>query len=80
MDQTQAPTVKLNSSNVTEIGWQSSTQWTGWYNFTTETESNYTINITAAKDAVGNIMAEDTSNWFVLDTTAPTVTVLKVLA
>jgi hypothetical protein len=75
MDQTQAPTVKLNNSNVEAIGWQSSTQWTGWYNFSNETEGNYTINVTAAKDIAGNTMAEDTSNWFVLDTTAPSVTV-----
>ena len=76
MDQTQAPTVKLNSSNVTEIEWQSSTQWTGWYNFTSlDIEGNYTINVTAAKDTAGNTMAEDTSNWFVLDITNPTVTV-----
>jgi len=71
MNQTQAPTVKFNDSSVIEIEWQSSTQWTGWYNFTTETEGNYTINVTTAKDVVGNTMVEDTSNWFVLDTTPP---------
>ena len=59
MNQTQAPTVKLNEFSVTEIEWPSSTQWTGWYNFTTETEGNYTINVTAAKDTAGNTIVED---------------------
>ncbi|MCK4429252.1 MAG: hypothetical protein KAU95_02660, partial [Candidatus Aenigmarchaeota archaeon] len=72
MNQSLNPTVKLNSSTVTAIGWQNATRWTGWFNFTTATgEGNYTINATGAKDAAGNTMAEDTDNWFVLDTTPP---------
>ena len=79
MNQTINTTVKIKNSstyNITEIGWTNSTRWTGWYNFTTGTgDGNYTVNITAAKDLVGNTMDQDITNTFILDTTNPAVTI-----
>ncbi len=78
MDTGTNPTVKIiNTSaySVNTIGWTNSTRWTGWYNFTTGIgDGNYTINVTGAKDLAGTEMGEDTSNWFVLDTTNPEAT------
>jgi len=66
----------INSStyNITSIGWSNSSRWSGYYTFTTSTgDGNYSANITAAKDLAGNTIAADTSNTFLLDTTAPQV-------
>ncbi|MBN2094959.1 MAG: DUF2341 domain-containing protein [Candidatus Aenigmarchaeota archaeon] len=81
MNETVNPTVKIKNSSeytITALGWFNSTRWVGWYNFTTGTgDGNYTINVTAAEDLAGNTMEEDTSNSFILDTTAPTVQIVS---
>lgn len=79
MNASITPVVKINGTVINETGWENDNKtWLGWYNFTTsDGDGNYTINVTGAKDIAGNEMVENTSNWFILDTTAPEITLIS---
>ncbi|MBN2095503.1 MAG: hypothetical protein JW727_05625, partial [Candidatus Aenigmarchaeota archaeon] len=82
MNQTINPTVKIQNSSIytlTTLGWFNSTRWVGWYNFTNETgDGNYTINVTVAEDLAGNVMDENSSETFELNTTEEDTTVPSI--
>ncbi|MBN2094797.1 MAG: S-layer family protein [Candidatus Aenigmarchaeota archaeon] len=65
-----------SSYNVTPIGWANSTRWTSWYNFNASTgDGVYQVHITGAVDSDGNPVSEDSSNYFILDTTNPAISI-----
>jgi len=61
------PIVKYNSSDVSG-NWADATHWIG-YSLVNSTTSNgnYTLAISSARDLAGNLMIENTSTWFVID-------------
>jgi hypothetical protein len=82
MDNSTSLTVKIiNATNYTippypnlTNGWLNSTTWVGNFTVTNSTgDGNYTIDISGGKDLAGNIMVENTSNWFIINTISPRV-------
>lgn len=55
-------------------GWADVRVWSGYSLINSATPNgNYTLNISGGKDLVGNLMIENTSTQFVIDTVSPTV-------
>ncbi|HEY6871735.1 MAG TPA: Ig-like domain-containing protein [Geobacteraceae bacterium] len=74
------PTVTLSgpSDRTLSGAWQTDSQtWKGSYQFSGSTgDGAYTITVSGAKDLAGNIMNSQAVGSFVLDTVAPTVTIM----